>query len=231
MDIECTNCQAKLPADANYCSSCGQNTDSYRRPFLELFRETIHELLDIDGRLSLTLKNLLLKPGLAAYEYSQGQRMKFTPPLRLYLVVSLVFFLAFSSFQHIYSNGAATDSNTDHYAKAMFVLFPLFALYVTGLFRQSYFLHNLVFSIHMHCVAYLVMMIIAPLEAFESQSVAFLLLQLPPALYLLWYSFAALKTLFQLSWTMTLIKGGLVYFLYMGTLGVAFDVVLERLIV
>ena len=52
-----------------------------------------HELLDIDGRLVRTLKSMLLKLGLLSKEYCAGKRMKYTPPLRLYIVISFIFLL------------------------------------------------------------------------------------------------------------------------------------------
>lgn len=226
----CANCQSELPEHAKYCVNCGQSTKSHRRPFLPFIREALHELLDIDGRLSLTIKTLLFKPGLASLEYDQGKRTKYTPPLRLYLVTSVVFFLIFSSFQHIYTqHSGSAESLTDLYSKAMFLLFPMFALFIKGFFQQSYYLSNLVFSLHVHSVGYLVLMVVGPMEAMEQNNGMLMVLQVPPVIYLTWYSLFAFKTMYQETWPKTIIKASGVFFMYMAALGVMFDVVLGQI--
>lgn len=228
MNDKCANCHTELTQDAKFCSACGQSTRSFRRPFVAFVKESFHELLDIDGRLSLTIKTLLLKPGLASYEYDLGKRNKYTPPLRLYLAISLVFFLLLSSFQHIYSGHASPESITTHYSRAMFVLFPLFALLVKVFYGASYYLSNLVFSIHLHCMAYLVLMVIAPLEAFERNHLVLSLLQLPPSLYFVWYFAVAFKTMFRQSWWLSAAKALGIFTIYMGAMGIVFDVFLMQ---
>lgn len=227
MTITCSNCKTDLSDDAKYCSHCGQSTKSFRQPFVPFVKESLHELLDIDGRLSRTLKVLVSKPGLASYEFDQGMRAKYTPALRLYLVISVIFFLVFSSFHQAFTGtDSFSNSTIDLYSKAMFALFPLFAVYVKLLFQESYFVTNLVFSLHIHSVGYLVLMLIAPLERLESVHQIFMFLQIPPALYFLWYFITAFKTMYRQSWPRTLLKSALMYLIYMGTLGIMFDVVL-----
>lgn len=224
---DCTNCHSTLAENSKFCGQCGQSTKSFRRPFVSFFRESLHELMDIDGRLFVTLKTLLVKPGLAAFEFEQGKRTKYTPPLRLYLVFSLVFFLVLSSFQHLYSkDGSGTESTTELYSRIMFVLFPVFAFYIGCLFRKSYFITNLVFSMHMHTVAYIALIVIGPLEALEDKHQIFVWLQAVPTVYLVWYMFSAFKTMYRESWWLTVLKGLAIYLVYMMTLGFVFDVVL-----
>jgi Protein of unknown function (DUF3667) len=89
------NCNAALTKDAKFCSNCGQSTTPSEKPFLSFIGLSIHELFEIDGRLALTLKTLLFKPGLVSYEISQGKRVKYTPAMRVYLLSSLLFFCSF----------------------------------------------------------------------------------------------------------------------------------------
>ena len=217
--------------DARFCHHCGQSTTSIDRDFWEVFKEQLHELLDTDGRLARTLKILVKQPGELTRAYVSGQRVKYTPPLRLYLSISILFFLMFSYIYPIYSNqNIDTASLSDYYAKAMFVLFPIFALLLQLIFPKSRFLGNLVFSLHTHTLVYLVLMIIAPLEANETKHISLLLLQIPLSLYLVWYFIQSVKTVYQESWLWTLTKSGVVFFVYMGLLGIAFDVVLEGIV-
>jgi len=227
MHLTCKNCQTVLAENAKYCSTCGQSTKSYRQPFIPFVKEALHEFLDIDGRMLLTLKTLVTKPGLASYEYDQGMRVKYTPALRFYLVVSVIFFLLFSSFQQVFTGQEGySASSIDLYSKAMFVLFPLFALYVKAMYPGSYLVSNIVFSLHIHTVGYLVLILIGPLEVLETQHLEYLILQIPVLLYLLWFFLKAFKTMYQASWAVTAFKSLLVYLVYMATLGLVFDVVL-----
>lgn len=224
---QCLNCNATLAQDAKFCSKCGQNTTPYGRPFLSFVGQSIHELLDIDGRLAVTLKTLLLKPGLASYEISQGKQVKYTPALRLYIISSLLFFLGFASFQSVYvADSSRYSSTVEIYSRTMFVLFPLYALFINCFYRKSYYLSNLVFSMHIHSIIYLVLLVIGPLESIESKSKYLVAVQLVPATYAVWYLLTAFKVMFREPWWKTILKAVGVYFIYMATLGVVFDYIL-----
>ncbi|MGI9284837.1 MAG: DUF3667 domain-containing protein, partial [Pseudomonadales bacterium] len=58
-----------------------------------LLREVIGDLLDIDSRLWRSLIPLIFRPGHLTAEYLRGRRVQYIPPFRLYLVLSLIFFL------------------------------------------------------------------------------------------------------------------------------------------
>jgi hypothetical protein len=141
--MKCINCQSNLVTDAKFCFCCGQSTDDFNRPFGQIVKEMLHEVLDIDNKLWLTLKTLITKPGTLTKEFSEGKRAKFTPPLRLYLVVSILFFVFFTGIYHVYgSTNSDTSSMGDYYAKAMFILFPVFALIIQLFFKQSLYIYN-----------------------------------------------------------------------------------------
>ncbi len=191
-------------------------------------KQSIHEILDIDGRLALTLKTLLFKPGLASYEISQGKHIKYTPALRLYLVSSLLFFLVFASFQNVYTTEASAQSSmVELYSRTMFVLFPVYAILLSCFYRTSYYLDNLVFSMHIHSVVYFVLMIIGPLESMELKSGLLVIAQFVPGTYAVWYLMTAFKVMYRESWSKTIFKAICVYFCYMAILGVVFDFILS----
>ena len=159
--------------------------------------------------------------------YGTARARKILLTLWAYLVVSVIFFLLFANFQQFGGGGEnQPETATELYSKAMFILFPMFALFIKCFYWQSHYLSNLVFSMHLHTVVYLVLMLIGPLEFVESHHQLFVYLQAVPALYLLWYFFMAFKTMFGQSWLITIVKMIGVYFVYMATLGIAFDVLL-----
>jgi hypothetical protein len=90
-DTHCLNCGKTLVGD--FCHACGQGAQSLRRPFWALVGESIETLFAIDGRVARTLPNLLLHPGRMTRLYLDGQRARFIPPFRLYVLASLVFFV------------------------------------------------------------------------------------------------------------------------------------------
>lgn len=221
MTNTCKNCETLLETKDQFCSQCGQSTKTHQRPFFPFITNSLHELFDIDGRLGLTIKTLIFKPGKLSYDYSQGKRVKYTPALRIYLVISVLFFLLFSVFQG--ENNNAIQSNLDLYPKIMFLLFPFFALLTNCFYKTSYYLDNIVFSMHIHSIAYLLLAIVGPLEKFEQEHIGFTLLQVPAIVYFAWYFFTAFKIMYQESWWHTLLKTFAIYFLYMATLGLVFD--------
>ena len=88
----CLNCGTLLSGP--YCAECGQHDLPPEPPLKELVAEAWDAFVSVDGKVASTLKLLLLRPGALTQEYLQGRRARFLPPLRLYLICSLLFFLA-----------------------------------------------------------------------------------------------------------------------------------------
>jgi Protein of unknown function (DUF3667) len=61
-----------------------------------LFQDVVHDLTDLDSRVWRTLITLLTRPGKLSNEFIAGRRTFYLPPFRLYLVLSLIFFLLVS---------------------------------------------------------------------------------------------------------------------------------------
>jgi len=224
----CSNCNHSLPIHANFCPSCGQRNISYQKPIKPVLTEMLHETLDIDGRMFLSLKTLICNPGLLSLEYNKGKRTKYTPPLRMYLVISILFFLILSIVEKSVNNTSGfLSSYSDTYSKIMFALLPVFAIFLKLLFRNTYYLSNLIIAIHLHCISYLVFMISFPLEAYENHHPILVLLQFPLLLYLFRYFLVALKTNYGKSWLETSIKFMLLLTIYISTLGLFFDVIFQ----
>jgi hypothetical protein len=86
----CDNCGAVLHGP--YCAQCGQHAHDSARGVSALLRDGWHTLTHLDGRLGSTFWSLLLRPGFLTREYFAGRRQRYLPPVRLYLVISVVFF-------------------------------------------------------------------------------------------------------------------------------------------
>lgn len=87
----CRSCSA--PTVGQFCANCGQKHDDMRRSVLLLGRNFIEDTFSFDSRMWRTLGLLALSPGTVPKAYAHGKRSRFTPPVRLFLVVSFLFFL------------------------------------------------------------------------------------------------------------------------------------------
>lgn len=88
----CLNCGAAMTGA--YCASCGQEQRHTDLTLRELVHEAAQELAQWEGRIPRTLKALFFRPGLLTEDFLAGRRARWLPPLRLYLICSLAFFLS-----------------------------------------------------------------------------------------------------------------------------------------
>ena len=93
----CKNCDAVLLG--RFCVNCSQAADVHVPSTMELMHELLEGLTHSDSRLWRTLKYLWFKPGKLTQEFVAGRRVAYLPPFRLYLVLSVIFFLI-ASFAH-----------------------------------------------------------------------------------------------------------------------------------
>lgn len=98
-DKTCENCGAQL--DGQFCAECGQEITSNIRYFGTVILHLLDDIFSFDSRASRTLYPLLAKPGFLTLKYFQGKRVHYVPPLRLYLFISIIFFLSLKLFTDI----------------------------------------------------------------------------------------------------------------------------------
>jgi Protein of unknown function (DUF3667) len=87
----CENCGTELRG--HYCSNCGQAAIDYRRSFRHVIVDVLDSFLNWDSKFVRTIGLLLWRPGWLTNQFVDGRRVRFLHPLRLYLLVSIVFFL------------------------------------------------------------------------------------------------------------------------------------------
>lgn len=92
----CLNCGEKLPQTAEYCPRCGQHNHGNILTVRELVSDFFRDYFAFDSKFFRTFRKLLASPGYITKAYTHGRRMEFLPPIRLYIVVSFVFFLLLS---------------------------------------------------------------------------------------------------------------------------------------
>ena len=89
--MRCADCGVTLYG--RYCADCGQKHESAPPTVGHLVEETFETLTHADSRLWRTLRILSIRPGVLTQEHFAGRRARYLPPIRLYIVLSVVFFL------------------------------------------------------------------------------------------------------------------------------------------
>ncbi|HEY0800285.1 MAG TPA: DUF3667 domain-containing protein [Steroidobacteraceae bacterium] len=242
-------------------------------------REFVHEFIlhyfAAEGRLWRTLRALVFHPGKLTVEYLRGRKLAYVLPLRLYLTVSIVFFLllklavepageriasavhrslndghtvftianigfgkairnADGSFtcdlprwlcdrikervleptgelERRYSNVATAV--VGHLSTAVFLLLPLFALYLQLAYRKRTYGEHFLFALHVHSFWFLVLLVLLlPMPGW---------IELLLKAYLFVYSVAALHAVYTSAWWKTVLKGLVVGLAYAASLSVA----------
>ena len=88
---DCLNCGTELRGQ--YCGHCGQRARSRLISLWELIQDAFGDLFELDSRLWRTIVPLLIRPGQLTRDYLEGRRARYMPPFRMYLVLSVVFFV------------------------------------------------------------------------------------------------------------------------------------------
>jgi len=100
--LSCENCHS--PLNGPFCANCGQEADSKLKYFWVVIMHLLDDIFSFDSRASRTIFPLLTRPAFLTNEYFAGRRVHYVPPLRLYLFISIIFFLTLKFF-------IATDNN------------------------------------------------------------------------------------------------------------------------
>jgi hypothetical protein len=89
--------------------------DTHRRSVLHLLHDLLTDIASFDSRVLRTIQALFLKPGELPAAFREGRTQRYVPPIRLYLFVSLIFFL-FLSITHIAIVQLEVGPPTSHHA-------------------------------------------------------------------------------------------------------------------
>lgn len=156
--VNCLNCGQRMGPSARFCSQCGQEHRMREESFLGFIRHFLNDYFTFDSKISRSFVPLLIKPGFLTSEYIAGRRVRYIPPIRLYLFVSIVFFLVLSM-----KNRSAAEVNEDvrfwnrffevQLPRLFFLLLPLFALILHAVNTRSkpnFYVRHFIFSLHFH---------------------------------------------------------------------------------
>ena len=162
----CLNCGSAHVQ--NYCPVCGQKAQPTKLPIRLFLADTIESLFNIDNRWFITLRHLFTKPGKVTEEYINGKRAKYLPPLRIYLSMSIMYFLLVQvtkSSQVFFINLSNGDEGIESLGTivqySLFLLVPVFALILMLLYRKrkAFYLEYLILALHIHTIWFVLFMV------------------------------------------------------------------------
>lgn len=221
---QCRNCDASLTGA--YCSACGQANLDLERPILSLLGGVLRETFELDGRAASTMKTLFRQPGMLTSEFLAGRRRKYTSPLRLYIFISIAFFvvIAWAARSGVLLEpgqdpafDAAVQARflSDDLPRLMFLLLPVFAVLLKIVYPGRLYFDHLIFSLHLHSAGYILLALAMPLENIAGQHIVALVLQATLLGYFLVYFVLAMRRVFAPSWLALVLKSAGVLFGYM----------------
>lgn len=91
-DKTCLNC-GTFVAD-RFCPHCGQENLEPVESVGHLIRHFFEDITHFDGKFFITVKDLICRPGFLTREYVAGRRTTYLNPIRMYIFISAMFFLA-----------------------------------------------------------------------------------------------------------------------------------------
>lgn len=107
----CSNCGFEFNGPDNFCPRCGQENHDIRLPLKHHIHELIEGLLHLDSKSLRSFFFLSAKPGLLSREFNDGKRVKFVPPVRIYIFISFIFFLLLSTGPIIHKESPAKEKD------------------------------------------------------------------------------------------------------------------------
>jgi hypothetical protein len=152
---DCLNCGQPIAAQARFCASCGQRTDTARLSFADLVRDLMHTFVNIErGPLAFAWA-LATRPGRIAREYVDGKRRRHYGPFATLAVLVGLTALAVnaSGFQVLSHDGLPSGPTAllqRHFNLLLLVQLPLLGAICALLFRTD----RLTLPEHMVLVAY-----------------------------------------------------------------------------
>ncbi|OCX51685.1 hypothetical protein BEL04_16850 [Mucilaginibacter sp. PPCGB 2223] len=87
----CLNCGNTF--EGHFCNNCGQENLELKEDFGHLMVHAVGDYFHFDEKFFHTLKPLLFEPGKLTVDYMAGKRTQYLHPIRMYIFISLVYFI------------------------------------------------------------------------------------------------------------------------------------------
>lgn len=108
---DCLNCGHHV--EETYCPHCGQENIELKEDALHMITHAIADYFHFEHKFFGTIKPLLFKPGKLTVDYVAGKRASFLHPIKLYIFISIVFFIVIFSGNKKEKDAATTAEITE----------------------------------------------------------------------------------------------------------------------
>lgn len=151
----CENCGTTL--NGSFCYNCGQKHLPAIRSIKTLVLDGLDQLFSLDNTLLRTLATLIKSPGKLTQSYLRGRRIRYTLPLRLYLIVSFIYFFVTAiilSQVPVALQDERVALVLELLPKILFFMVPVMALLLKLVYRTVFYFEHLIFSLHIHAITF-----------------------------------------------------------------------------
>lgn len=161
----CPNCNTVVSKTFKYCPECGQEAKLDQKVG-SLITHFLNDYFTFDSKIIRSIVPLITKPAFLTQEYMKGRRVKYIQPLRLFIFLSVIFFLVLSWTNSTEVDKAAIDELNEAFwnrffenwlPKLFFILLPIFALILAFLYRKQKkgLMPHFLFALHFHASLFL----------------------------------------------------------------------------
>lgn len=172
VESRCLNCGTALRGP--FCFRCGQKAEPRPMPLGHFAVEAFEEVFSLDRRFLRTVGRLLARPGQLTRDWLDGFRVRFVPPFRLYLTLSVVYFVVLAVSKNpsfFFFTASARGEEAAEFIrllpKLMFFILPAFGLLLRAVYPRAWggYVAHLVFALHFHAFAFFLLSAHTLLEA------------------------------------------------------------------
>ncbi len=138
----CKNCNN--PINGNYCSNCGQSSETGKIDFHYLIHEVQHSILHVDKGILYTIKELVLRPGSTIRSYLSGKRVNYFKPFAFVFILGTLYgfiahFFKYYPENEIMPSLGYTESSLKYTQKTMELIYSNYSLAILILVPFSAF--------------------------------------------------------------------------------------------
>jgi hypothetical protein len=110
----CANCGIAMGEGINFCPNCGQQNHDLRLPIGHVLEEVAEGIWHFDGKFWGTALALASRPGKLTLDFLEGRRVRYVPPIRLYVFVAFVFFYLVNTYTSKQIHAGSHDNESEY---------------------------------------------------------------------------------------------------------------------
>ncbi|HRO42310.1 MAG TPA: DUF3667 domain-containing protein [Flavipsychrobacter sp.] len=100
--ITCPNCSVRYSSSNNYCGQCGQTTHLHDESFVGMIGHFIGHYFHYESKFWSTIRQLVTHPGALTIAYKSKQRMRYVPPVSLFIFITIATFILTAFLEYLY---------------------------------------------------------------------------------------------------------------------------------